>query len=688
MMKRTLLLSVFILFGSMALLAQERCYETQRAKGIQLYNQGEYAAAYKNFQTAKLCTDLPANNDLDEWLDKCTIFVRISPKKVTFSASSNDRQCVEVSTNAKTFKVVGTAPSWCTITNDNRTVYVECSDNLTVLPRSARITVTAGGKSAVLEIEQEAAGLEVSMNPEKLSFSSQEETKRVEVSTNANEWSVGSYPDWVSVFKEEKILNIKSLPNVSPQQRQGVVIVSVDGKEFPVSISQLPGDTLIEIGKKELVFPNYTAYAMTAVVSNMPQWKAEASETWIQATVVGDSLKVFVNENPSLFSRHGYVRVSVGNHFSDLMVHQQPFVSNPTRLVSELRSVGNTKEETISVTSFPSNLRVYLDDDEVLFTPFTRPIDYEHHSLTMGHERREFFFNDNQKEIVFEPGLRFATVTFAPKTGWGMMTGFVGSNSLGAFAHFQAANPIVYDFNGDGTDLSGYNMTFGAVYQPRQFPYVGAYAGLGLGAYTPKPHIGLDYEAGIMGFFNNIILSMGFHRTRVNAANNHTSFVLGVGGYLKRYYDPKYGYCASDSRRWWSVNYVWRPATGAKGAMFSDLGKEKTRLYVKGLYSNTMDSISTSRSVDLSLGLVFTPVNGIIDLCAGLGADVAFMSQDNDFKGIGFNGIGAELGVILNVWRFPITVMLRESDLFNDRKMYVDFGIGFHFGEFKKSSYK
>ncbi len=395
-MKRTLLLAILILLGSMTLFAQDRCYETQRAKGIQLYEKGDYTAAYKNFQTAKLCTDLPSDNDLDEWLDKCTIYVRISPKKLTFSATSSDRQCAEVSTNAKMFKVAGGAP-WCTVTHDSKTLYVDCSDNLTVEPRTTKITVTAGGKSAVLEVVQEAAGLEVSLEPATLAFSSREETKTVEVSTNANEWSVGTYPDWVSVFKENNALSVRSIPNVSPQSRQGTLMVTVGGQEYPVSISQMPGDTLIEIGKKEMAFPNYTAFAMVAVVSNMPHWQAESSDEWIRASVVSDSLKVYVVDNPSLFSRHGYVRVSVGKHFADLMVHQQPFVSTPEKLVSELKSVDNMKEETILVTSYPSNLRVYVDDDEVKYTPFTCPVDYEHHSLTTGFERREYFFNEKSE---------------------------------------------------------------------------------------------------------------------------------------------------------------------------------------------------------------------------------------------------------------------------------------------------
>ena len=48
--------------------------------------------------------------------------------------------------------------------------------------------------------------------------------------------------------------------------------------------------------------------------------------------------------------------------------------------------------------------------------------------------------------------------------------------------------------------------------------------------------------------------------------------------------------------------------------------------------------------------------------------------------------IGDELGVILNVWRFPISVFFHEADLFGERHFCLDFGIGFHLGEFEKST--
>ena len=185
---------------------------------------------------------------------------------------------------------------------------------------------------------------------------------------------------------------------------------------------------------------------------------------------------------------------------------------------------------------------------------------------------------------------------------------------------------------------------------------------------------------GVMGFYKNITMSMGFHSMRLDASRKQTKFMFGIGGYLKRYYDADYGYCSSDSRRWWSVNYMFRPAGNGKGVMFGDLGKEKTRVYLKALYLQPADSI---QNVDAGLGFMFTPMGGLVDMTVGLGMEVNVKGLEKSLQ-----GFGAEVGAVLNLWRFPITFMLHESDLFGDRHLVVDFGVGFHFGEFKRNSYK
>ena len=82
------------------------------------------------------------------------------------------------------------------------------------------------------------------------------------------------------------------------------------------------------------------------------------------------------------------------------------------------------------------------------------------------------------------------------------------------------------------------------------------------------------------------------------------------------------------------------------------------------------------------MGVIFTPVNGIIDFCLGPGVGVNLKESKVQVT------MEAEAGVILNIWRFPLTIMLHESDILNDRHLYVDLGIGFHLGEFTRSSYK
>ena len=269
--------------------------------------------------------------------------------------------------------------------------------------------------------------------------------------------------------------------------------------------------------------------------------------------------------------------------------------------------------------------------------------------------------------------------------------GFVAANGFGAFAHFQADLPRVKDFDTQKYAGTGYHLAVGPVYRP--IPYLGLYAGLGFGAYGGRnlmnpgvPLLGWDYEAGLMGMYRNVMLSVGFFSARTADGQHSTTLLLGLGGYLKRYHDARFGYCASDSRRWWSVSYVARPAVNGKGVMFGDLGKEKARAYLKALYiqSEVAQKDQVARNIDASGGILFTPVNGLIDACVGVGAEVNLVGLDNKFL-----GVGAEVGVVLNLWRFPITIMLHESDLFHEsRHPYVDFGIGFHFGEFKRSSYK
>lgn len=678
----------YILFASLmvafqSLSAQVNCYETTRKKGIDLYNKGDFQTAAKNFEAAKFCPDLPSNNDLDSWLEKCVIVVKLSTKRVEFEAEYAEEQVVEVTTKAKTFKV-SAAPQWCTITQQGKLLIVNCEDNLQVSPREANITITAAGKSAVLEIFQAAADVEVEFVPESLVFSSLIETQKVTVYSNEPNWTIDTVPTWLTAERNEDTLVLTCEKNTLSNFRESEVMILVANELFSLPISQAPGDTVLKIDKNELVLMEGSSKEGLRVSCNMAGWKAYSADEWIEVSRKNDSIKLSIMENPSAFSRHGKVTVTCGTRRCELTVHQSPHVTPFIMPESELNAVSSLESETVMVNSIPSELVVYVDDSIKMITPFAVPVDFEHHSLLVGFERHEYLFNEDQRDITFKPGLRFASITFTAPKNIGVRTGFVTAKGFGAYSHFQASRPMVKEFVSDSINVDGYHFMFGPVYCP--IKYAGLYAGIGIGIHEGPtndgvPNVGLDYEAGVMGFFKNVTLSMGFRNSHFgfNQGDNRTTFVIGVGGYLKRYYDSKLGYCVSDSRRWWSVNYMTRPVTNSKGVMFGDLGKQKVRSYLKAMYTQPND---TTQYADASFGLLFTPVNGIIDFCLGAGAGVNINEISN------VPTLEVETGFIINIWRFPLTVMLHESDLLENRHLFVDFGVGFHFGQFTRSSYK
>ena len=691
---RILRLFLFVLFTSTCLNLSAQCYEATRKKGIDQYNKGEYQAASRFFEAAKYCADLPKNNDLNSWLDKCVITVKLSDHSLVFDSELNDDQVVEVITKAKSFKVTD-PPSWVTIVQDGKSLIVSCEDNEVVASREAEVIVTAAGKTAVLKIYQAAADVLVDVDPNVLAFSSKADTAYVRVFSNITEWEIESVPSWLAAERRNDYVMIACFDSPLPDVREADVLINVSEESYPIHVSQLPGDTILRAGKKEIIFNNGYSSENFYVTCNMPQWNASTTDSWLEVERRNDSVKVFATENPSVFSRHGTVRVNCGTHHGEVLVHQRPHVSTLVMPESELKESADVAAESVSVTSYPSELVVYIDDSIRKTTPFEYFIDYEHHSMTVGFESRDFLFNEKQKDIVFEPGLRFAAVTFDKL---GLQSGYINAKGLGAYSHFATTRPMVEEFVSDSPKADGYHFLVGPVYSP--IKYAAVYAGIGVGIHEGPvvknvPKFGLDYEFGVMGMFKNAMVSMGYrisdYSTPGNKAKDNT-FIFGLGGYLKRYYDTRFEegkrFCTSDSRRWWSINYMSRPVTGSKGAMISDIGKGKVRTYFKGMYAQPADTV---RNIDASFGFLFTPVDGLIDFCIGAGAGTSIDKKPNLVT------VEAEAGFVVNIWRIPLTVMLHEANLVKvygkeylnpAPHLYVDFGIGIHLGEFNRSSYK
>lgn len=689
-MKKTLLTIMVLFISFLTLEAQDYSrYNIFHEEAVKLMAQGKLLEAKTKLETIKkTCKGaIPPDNDLDALILKC-IVISPSTRYLQFESHDSEEQCIAVTNNMGQFKVSSNS-NWCHVSKkkSKNYIYVACDDNLLPKDRMATITLSSEGKTVTVSVVQLGGDVKLFVQPDAVSFPKESHVKELYVYTNAESWDVDSVPDWIGTQIGTDTLTIWASANKMATPRKASFLIVAGKKRIPISVFQAGSDTLVSASPSELVFPNDESNLSFAVTSNLKEWQVSTSDDWIEVWKYHDSVRVIAHQNFQVFSRHGQIKVSAGKRSIYVKVHQRPYVSERPVLKSELNDTVNANADAIHVTSFPNDLKVtvYNDDHSVSsvnFTPFDMPIDYMHYTLQVGFERKEAFLNDKQQDIAFEPGLRFAAFTWSPKAAIGMMSGFVGSHSWGAYSHFQVNTPFVNDFSAGERWLSGYNITFGPVFQPKQFPYIGAYAGVGLGGYVEEPHIGLDYEAGLMGFYKNVMISMGFHTSRVNSSVKTTSFMLGVGGYLKRYYDDELGYCASDSRRWTSVNYVFRPKEKGKGLMVGDIGSGKTRAYFKGMYlqPQTSDSLSV-KNLEAGLGVLFTPVNGLIDLC--IGASAAFNLSGLEER---FQGVGIEVGTVVNVWRIPLTVFLHEADLFGKRYLCVDFGIGFHIGKFGKAN--
>lgn len=690
MMKKTLLTIIALFVSFLTLEAQDYSrYNIFHEEAVKLMAQGQLLEAKTKLEAIKkTCKGaIPPDNDLDALILKC-IVISPSTRYLQFDSHDMEEQCVAVTNNMGQFKVSSNS-NWCHVSKKKTKnyIYVVCDDNLLPKDRLATITLSSEGKIVTITVVQLGGDVKLIVQPDAVSFPKESHAEELFVYTNAESWSVDSVPNWIETQVGTDTLTIVASANKMAMPRETKIYIVAGQKRIPVSVFQAGSDTLVSASPNDLVFPNEESSLSFVVTSNLTEWQVSTSNEWIEAWKDHDSVRVMVHQNFMVYSRHGQVKVSAGNRFINVKIHQRPYVSVQPKLKSELNDTVNANADEIHVSSFPDGIKVTVYNDDhtvssVNFTPFDMPVDYMHYTLQAGFEKKEAFLNDKQQDIVFEPGLRFATFTWSPKAAIGVMSGFVGHRSWGAYSHFQVNTPFVSDFSAGKRWLSGYNITFGPVFQPKNFPYVGAYAGIGLGGYVAEPHIGLDYEAGLMGFYKNIVISMGFHTSRVNSSINTTSFMLGVGGYLKRYYDDELGYCSSDSRRWTSVNYVFRPKEKGMGLMVGDIGSGKTRAYVKGMYlqPQTSDSLSV-KNLEAGLGVLFTPVNGLIDLCVG--ASAAFNLSGLEER---FQGVGLEVGTVVNVWRIPLTVFLHEVDLFGERYLCVDFGIGFHIGKFGKTN--
>ena len=143
------------------------------------------------------------------------------------------------------------------------------------------------------------------------------EKQTVGVETNVNRWNVNSSaPEWLILGdKGSATFSVSVTDNPLPKERSGKITVTA-GEADPVTISvvQLAGETLVEIGSLDLEFEGTDAKKQTiTVTTNADAWEVtQSGYDWITISdKTTGAFSISVKDNPLASERKGEITVAV-----------------------------------------------------------------------------------------------------------------------------------------------------------------------------------------------------------------------------------------------------------------------------------------------------------------------------------------------------------------------------------------
>ena len=594
--------------------------------------------------------------DLDFYLNKYTI---------SFDSLQSTKS-VYVFTNAG-YWYYDSVPDWCDANKRQDTLYVTCHQNDSAVDRMAKIVVSSNKQKKHLEIFQSAGAANIKTDSNNVVFDSDGGSKVLSVMTNSPNFTCEVLDaDWLEVVKENNAIRVICSENTLPISRTGIVLVHINKIKTKIIIEQKAKASILEVSQNNIEFNHNGEIKSIIIDSGNDNWECLFIPEWCNIEKQTNTLSITVSSNNTTKVKSGHFIIKTETKSVYVSVFQKP---------------SNHVDEYVFFESNPKRKPVYIDGNFFDYTPSKHVFDSTRHQVKIGRKQFDAVFNsDNSTILEYNPGSRYMMLTASNQNSVGMMTGFIGTKHFGMFNHFQLGIPVNYLMSNIDKETC-FLYSLGPTMDLRNL--FSLYAGVGAGAFS----IGKEWsfcwmtEFGAMFYIKNIMLTLGYQMQR-NEADNYEKDCLyaGLGLYFDRYCEKtennKVKPRVSDSRRWWSINYIY--SLNANGVMFGDIGKSALRGYLKTLYIIQMEDEIPYQS-SLTGGLIFTPIPGFIDLCTGLGAGWYYS------EGVEWKGLELEAGFIVNIWRFPITVIFHEFELEKScQHVSVEFGIGFHFGEFNK----
>lgn len=164
--------------------------------------------------------------------------LELSKKELKF-AKAGGEETLTVTTNKE--KWVATSPAegqWLTLTASGNSLMVKAAVNTKGTARKSYVLFQAGDATVKVDEEQSAADVVVTAIPGSLELPMTESEKRIDVESNAGDFTIEVEGDWLTAKAYSHFIDIKAKANDKFQPRTGNIILKSGGKSIQVSVKQ------------------------------------------------------------------------------------------------------------------------------------------------------------------------------------------------------------------------------------------------------------------------------------------------------------------------------------------------------------------------------------------------------------------------------------------------------------------
>ena len=340
------------------------------------------ASAYKGSGNAEITFTVAPNPETDERIiryefkcDDKTADLRISqdghvysvsaePEELIFSAEDESEK--EVTVTSSDDWTLEIKDDWCipsaTSGKNGDMVSFSVEDySETEKERTTAAVFSCGDKTFELNIIQGAKVYSISVEPEELTFSAEDESEKKVTVTSSDEWTLAVKDDWcipsATSGKNGDIVSFSVTEYLETEENRSTTVTFACGnKTAELEITQAAKVYSIYVSPTKLTFSAEDKTAKDVIVTSSDDWTLEVKDTWCTPSAVsgknGDRVSFSVNSKALAF-RETTAIFNCGNKTAEITVSQDgmdEIVIEPENFLAALMDAGVDADSNGSIS--------------------------------------------------------------------------------------------------------------------------------------------------------------------------------------------------------------------------------------------------------------------------------------------------------------------------------------------------